>query len=271
MKKSGYDFYLNKCLLPIAPEKLQISINNANDTITLINEGEINVLKTAGLTEIEFECRIPQIQYPFSVYQSGFKGASYFLDYFESLKVDKKPFQFIVSRTLPSGKVLFSTNMKVSLEDYKITEQASDGFDLMVKIKLKQYRNYGTKTVSIRNVEDDTSSVRAEVTETRASESSPETPTAQTYVVVKGDCLYTIARKFYGDGAKYIAIYEANREVIGGNPNLIYPGQVLTIPSAPAAASVAASINARNQQTGKAKGGFSGGAAGTKIHQISMQ
>lgn len=150
MGKNGYDFYLNKCLLPLAPEKLQVKINNANDTITLINAGEINILKTPELTDIEFECRIPQVKYPFATYKSGFKGASYFLDYFESLKTDKKPFQFIVSRTMPNGKVLFSTNMKVSLEDYKITEQAKDGFDLMVKIKLKQYRDYSTKTVNIK-------------------------------------------------------------------------------------------------------------------------
>lgn len=154
MSKSGYDFYLKKCLLPIAPEKLQVKINNANETVTLINEGQVNILKTPELTDIEFECRIPQVQYPFAIYKSGFKGASYFLDYFESLKVDKKPFQFIVSRTMPNGKVLFSTNMKVSLEDYKITEQAKEGFDLMVKISLKQYREYGTKTVTIKLKEE---------------------------------------------------------------------------------------------------------------------
>lgn len=152
MSKSGYDFYLKKCLLPIAPDKLQIKINNANDTLTLINEGEINILKAPELTNIEFECRIPQVKYPFATYKSGFKGASYFLDYFESLKVDRKPFQFIVSRTMPNGKVLFSTNIKVSMEDYKITEQAKDGFDLVVKIKLKQYREYGTKIVNIKIV-----------------------------------------------------------------------------------------------------------------------
>lgn len=149
MSGSGYDFYLDKCLLPIAPDKLQIKINNANKTLILINEGEINFLKTAKLTDIEFECRIPQMQYPFAVYKSGFKGAAYFLDYFEKLKTEKEPFQFIVSRTLPNGKVLFSTNIKVSMEDYKITEQAKDGFDLTVKIKLKQYRDYETKTVNI--------------------------------------------------------------------------------------------------------------------------
>lgn len=169
MSKNGYDFYLNKCLLPIAPEKLQMKINNANDTLTLINEGEINILKTAELTDIEFECRIPQVKYPFATYKSGFKGASYFLDYFEGLKVGKKSFQFIVSRTMPNGKVLFSTNMKVSLEDYKITEQAKDGFDLMVKIKLKQYRDYGTKTVNIKNTD---SKPKAKVEKQRAANPS---------------------------------------------------------------------------------------------------
>lgn len=172
MSKTGYDFYLKKCLLPITPDKLQIKINNANETLTLINEGEINILKTAELTDVEFECRIPQVKYPFATYKSGFKGASYFLDYFESLKVDKKPFQFIVSRTMPNGKVLFSTNMKVSMEDYKITEQAKDGFDLTVKIKLKQYRDYGTKTVNIKIA---ASKPKSTVQETRSTESKPAT------------------------------------------------------------------------------------------------
>ena len=151
MKKSGYDFYLKRCLLPVPPDKLEIKINNANDTLTLIDEGEINILKQAELTDIEFECRIPQTKYPFAAYKSGFKKASYFLNYFEKLKTKKKPFQFIVSRAAPNGKLFFSTNMKVSLEDYKITEQAKNGFDLIVKIKLKQYRAYGTKTVSIKS------------------------------------------------------------------------------------------------------------------------
>ncbi len=165
MGKNGYDFYLDKCLLPIAPQKLQIKINNANSTITLINEGQINLLKTPELTDIEFECEIPQVKYPFATYTGGFKGASHFLSYFETLKTQKSPFQFIVSRTMPNGKVLFSTNMKVSLEDYKITEQAKNGFDLTVKIKLKQYREYATKTVNITIA---AAKPKATVQETRA-------------------------------------------------------------------------------------------------------
>lgn len=229
MKQSGYDFYLKKCLLPIAPPKLSVKINNANETVTLINEGEINILKKAELTDIEFECRIPQEKYPFAVYKSGFKGADYFLDYFESLKTSKKPFQFIVCRKRPTGKRLFDTNIKVSMEDYKITEDAKNGFDILVKIKLKQWRDYGTKTVNISfNMEKPKASVEPQ----REATTSPAPATAQTYTVVKGDCLWNIAKKFYGNGSKYSIIYNANKSVIGGNPNLIYPGQVLTIPAA---------------------------------------
>ncbi len=228
MGKSGYDFYLNKCLLPVAPPKLTVKINNANKTVTLINEGQINLLKKAELTDLEFECRIPQEPYPFAVYKSGFKGADYFLDYFETLKMNQKPFQFIVCRTKPTGKRLFDTNIKVSMEDYKITEDAKEGFDLMVDIKLKQWRDYGTKTV---NISFDMSRPKASVEPQRETGASPAPTEAQTYTVVKGDCLWNIAKKFYGNGSKYSVIYNANRSVIGGNPNLIYPGQVLTIPA----------------------------------------
>jgi len=52
---------------------------------------------------------------------------------------------------------------------------------------------------------------------------------AKVYTVVKGDCLWNIAKKFYGSGVKYTIIYNANKGIIK-NPSLIYPGQVLTIP-----------------------------------------
>lgn len=225
MAKGGYDFYLNKCLLPVAPKKLQMKMKNANKTITLINEGEVNLLKKAGLTEIEFECEIPQVRYPYAVYRSGFQEAAYFLDYFEKLKMDKAPFQFIVSRVLPSGRLLFATNIKVSMEDYGITEDANNGFDLTIKIKLKQYQEYQTKIVNMQ-----TSGSEAIIQETRLAETSPAPVEQQLYTVVEGDCLWNIAKKFYGDGSKYIELYHANQDVIKGSPNFIYPGQILTIP-----------------------------------------
>lgn len=216
---------MDKCLLPVTPSKLTTKINNANRTVNLINEGEVNILKQAKLTDVEFECDIPQVKQPYAVYPSGFKGAWYFLDYFESLKNSREPFQFIVCRRTPDGKKFFNTNMKVTLEDYKITEDAKQGFDLSVKVTLKQWRDYGTKTV---NIQIAASKPKVSVKPQRTAAA----PTAsQSYTVVKGDCLWNIAKKFYGNGSKYILIYNANKGTVGGNPNLIYPGQVLTIPT----------------------------------------
>lgn len=61
-----------------------------------------------------------------------------------------------------------------------------------------------------------------------------------TYVVAAGDCLWRIARSILiADGLPvtgsatsdlWRSIYETNRELIGSNPNLIFPGQVLDLP-----------------------------------------
>ena len=56
------------------------------------------------------------------------------------------------------------------------------------------------------------------------------------HTVASGDTLSHIAQKYYksADREKWMAIYEANKEIIGDNPSLIRAGQVLQIPSLPA-------------------------------------
>jgi len=219
-----YYFYMGSVLLPIAPEKFTLKVKNANKTMTLINEGEVNFLRQAGLTELEFDALIPAVQYAFAQYDGGFKSPAYYTNHFESLKTSKEPFQFIVSRQMPDGKLIFDNNMTVSMESYTVKEQANEGFDLIVSIKLKQYKAYGTKLVKVSNN-------KANVTDQRPVTNSPAPKKNTTYTVKKGDCLWNIAKKLYGNGAMYTKIYDANKDKIT-NPNLIYPDQVLTIPSA---------------------------------------
>ncbi|GAC1401546.1 MAG: Dyp-type peroxidase [Ktedonobacteraceae bacterium] len=56
------------------------------------------------------------------------------------------------------------------------------------------------------------------------------------YIVQQGDTLTSIAQRAYGDGKQWPLIYNANKQVIGNNPNVIQAGQVLQIPPAPSAA-----------------------------------
>jgi LysM repeat protein len=59
---------------------------------------------------------------------------------------------------------------------------------------------------------------------------SPPSAEPESIVVVRaGNSLWRIARHSYGGGEQYALIYKANRDRIG-NPDLIYPGQVLTLP-----------------------------------------
>ena len=59
-----------------------------------------------------------------------------------------------------------------------------------------------------------------------------EAPPEVNYTVVRGDCLWNIAKKkeFYGNGFAWPNIYKANRDKIK-DPNLIFPKQVFKIPN----------------------------------------
>lgn len=50
------------------------------------------------------------------------------------------------------------------------------------------------------------------------------------HVVESGESLSVIAKKYYDDAGKYLKIYEANKKLIGDDPNLIQPGMELIIP-----------------------------------------
>lgn len=219
-----YAFYLDKILLPVNPKKLSMKIKNQNKTITLLNDYEMSVLKPAGLTEVNFDFLLPNMIYPFARYLNGFQRASYYLEHLKALKNSQKPFPFIITRTLPNGTLLYDTNLQVSLEDYTTTEDASEGFDVTVSVKLKKYVEFKTKKIELKSGADGT-----EIKEETARETT-NAPEASDYIVKKGDCLWNIARHFYNDASYWKKIYEANQDKIK-NPNLIYPGQVLILPA----------------------------------------
>lgn len=229
----AYYFYLNTLLLPIAPSKLDLKINNKNKTVDLINHGEVNISKKSGLTDITFDARIPHRKYPFATYKEEFKNAQYFLDEIEKLK-NGKPFQFIVSRTSPSGTILFYTNMKVTIEEYSITEDAEDNSDITIPIKLKQYRDYASKKIVVSKSDDGSQNPSGSVDNKRPD--SNQKPSNKTYTVKKGDSLWSICKSQLGDGSKYPEIYKLNKELMDSynkkyktSKYTIYPNQVLRL------------------------------------------
>lgn len=212
----SYACYLAGVQMP-TPAKLTVKVKNKNKTLILLNEGEINFLRTPGLTEIVVPFTFPML--------TG-RSPDYYLGTLERLKTSREPTQFILVRCSPDGRTLYDTNMRVSVEDYNVVEDATKGLDVAVDVNLKQWRSYGTKTAT---VEQPAESGQAATVTVEKERDASTAPTAKTYTVKAGDSLWAIAAKYYGKGAEYTKIASANTDKIS-NPNLIYPGQVLTIP-----------------------------------------
>lgn len=237
MRDTGYDFYIAYGVvvlrLPITPGELNIKSGSNNKVVTLIDEGDINILKSPSLTEIEFTARYPMRPYPYSKDYTGF---SVHWAALKLLKETKQPFRFIVARHTPSGRRTWDTNLRVALEDISIKENADEGDDVLVDFKLKQYKPYSTKVLRLKSVIPTTTS-----TSTVARAVSTVVESLGNYTVKSGDCLWNIAKRYYGSGAKWKVIYEANKNLIeqtakkygkksSSNGHWIYPGTKLTIP-----------------------------------------
>lgn len=219
-----YHVFMDKMELPIAPDVIQTKINNKNDTVVLLNEGEISIPRKPGLSTFTFKMRIPHFKLPYS---RNLKSVKYYLNYLERLKINKEIFQFIVTREWERGKKLYNSNIKCTLETYTIDENASNGRMTVIDIELKAYQNYVNKVVKIK---EDKSGKKKVSTKKKRDDGGKRNPKNKTinYTVKQGDTLWGIARRYYGDGSKYTKIYNANKSKIK-NPHWIYPGQVFKI------------------------------------------
>ena len=234
----GYNFYFKDgsdvLTFPITPGELTIKVGSKNKVVTLISEGDINILKSPSLIEVEFEARFPMRKYPYSREVSGFQN---YFDKFKELKEEKKSFRFIVARTTPNGKRTWDTNLLMALEDFELSEDADEGDDVIISFKLKQFKEYGVKSVKVVSAKPKTTS-----TSSTSRSTDNKTKSSKSYTVKSGDCLWNIAKKFYGNGAKWKTIYNANKSIIestakkygkksSSNGHWIYPGTKLTIPA----------------------------------------
>ena len=129
---------------------------------------------------------------------------------------DKKPVRFTATNC---GIVMY-----VTIESFQYSESGGDVGTYEYSLTMKEYRSAKVKQINL-NKNTGKASVEKQKSSRVNNKSIPKT-----YKVKSGDCLWNIAKQFYGKGSEYTKIYNANKSIIGSNPNLIIPGQTLTIP-----------------------------------------
>lgn len=198
-----------KLQLPVKPSEYNVTVTHRNTVVNVIQVGDVNLIGKTGLREISLASFFPAQDYNFSN-NSGRKEPLAYVEQMESWRNSGNPVRVIITGVL---------NMEATIESFTYGERDATG-DIYYTLYLKEYKKIKTKkaTVTIATVKPSTRTTKSE-----------STSSGRTYTVQKGDCLWKIAKQFYGNGAQYTKIYNANTDKIK-NPNLIYVGQVLTIP-----------------------------------------
>lgn len=204
-------------MFPVTPSQVQTKVGNCNETVQILQMGQVNLLKNAGLEEVRFRALFPGRQYHFVQVEEGFREPSYFLERLKDFKKAQKPVQLIIFRRLADGSQIFCSNVEMGLEEYNILEQGGEQGDFWVEIALKEYRKM--QSIAYRPASDGN-------TLEKQPAQRPAKEMAKTYVVKKGDNLWNIAKKELGDGSKFGELAKKNGI---SNPSLIYPGQVIKL------------------------------------------
>ena len=220
---SQYFVFLDAIFLPVAPEKIEISVPNLNKTVTMVDQGEINILRGKGWKEIKFDMLVPSFKYPFANYSFGSFSTSQIIARLEYLKEKGKPVYFIVTRCR-AGKPAWWTNIKVSVEDFTVTEDANNGTDVIISINLKEYKEYSTKLAIVSKKSDGTVVAKFDNPRSIVGNIAPTANLTKTIVAGKtiksitvdvGKTLYNVVKKTLGstDSSLFNKIKSVNNGV----------------------------------------------------------
>ena len=209
-----YNAEKEKIQLPVLPETFKTNNGSSNDSMDITGLGEIIIMQSRPALQFSFSSFFPAARFP-GLQVSSITKPLELVQKINTWKASKKPVHFIATAC--------GVDLYCSIEKFNYSEEGGDPGTYQYDITLKEYRE-----ITVRQVKVDIPSKEATVEKEEARVDNSVQP--KTYTVKSGDCLWNIAKQFYGSGSDYTKIYNANKGTIGGNPNLIYPGQVLPLP-----------------------------------------
>ena len=212
------DFYLtapdgSRIHFPVNPERITCNTGNRILTFDVISLGEISLPRGRVPTRFSFEGFFPG----------------------EARRNDPMVKSWRLPKELAGILSLWrneGTKLRLLVTETPINHDVY--FDGDGSFQHEWYGGHGDCRYTIQLVEARELIIRAEGETAQAvaattQQTRPTPPTPKTYTVKPGDTLWGIAKQILGDGGRWREIYNNNVDVIGKDPNLIRPGQVLRI------------------------------------------
>ena len=205
---------------PMLPTDISVKTAQQFATYSILRMGEVKIPSGTSADSFSWQGILPGAVRRNETYVRSWQEPKAIYNWLNNLKV-------IYDKPVKARLLITETPINCDVYLSSFTAAPTGGYgDIDYDITLVQARN-----IIVRKSGEKTPA--AALNATTPAENMlerPAPPAAQTYMVVKGDSLWKIAQKFYGNGADYSKIYAANKGTIGSNPSQITPGQVFTIP-----------------------------------------
>jgi nucleoid-associated protein YgaU len=227
MTKSVYEIWIStndnkeRLRLPVLPSSISISNGSNNESVDISNLGEVTILQDPVAKNFQFSSFFPAQNTPLVEYSNPPKPWDA-VKKLEKWKESKEPLRLVITKT--------NINIPVSIDLFEYREEGGAVGDIYYDLSIKEF-----KFVSVRKIK-----VKINTPSPPKKTRPAPKKKAKTHRVVRGDTLWGLARKYYGNGTQWRKIWnvKSNKDMLikRDRRNLkqpghwIYPGQILRIP-----------------------------------------
>lgn len=150
--------YNNKVMIPqhlefpINPEELTKDIGSSSDSVEIEGLGEVSIPKTPSLSRMTIKSFFWQAK--------NVNPSIFYVRWLERWQKSKQPALLVVTR--------FDYSMKVTCEKFNYTIKAGEEDDIYFELELREYREYGVKTLASLNISENAKKQALEIAEASA-------------------------------------------------------------------------------------------------------